>query len=110
MLYLQVLLNGLALGGLYACIAAGFSLVWGVLNVINILHGSLIVLGGYLAYFAYAALGVSPFLFAPVAGLATFIRIVDRPALAVPPDDLPWHRLLILHGTEALPVVSAAHE
>ena len=92
MLYLQVLLNGLALGGLYACIAAGFSLVWGVLNVINILHGSLIVLGGYLAYFAYAALGVSPFLFAPVAGLATFIlgyaiqtvvvnRVMDRPVL-----------------------------
>ncbi|MFD1330607.1 branched-chain amino acid ABC transporter permease [Methylopila musalis] len=72
MLYLQVLLNGLALGGLYASIAAGFSLVWGVLNVINILHGSLIVLGGYLAYFAFAACGVSPFLFAPVAGLALF--------------------------------------
>ena len=38
MLYLQVLINGLVLGGLYACIAAGFSLVWGVLNVINILR------------------------------------------------------------------------
>lgn len=49
------------LGGLYACIAAGFSLVWGVLNVINILHGSFIVLGGYLAYYAYALLGIHPF-------------------------------------------------
>ena len=45
MIYLQILVNGLVLGGLYACIAVGFSLVWGVLNVINILHGSLIVLG-----------------------------------------------------------------
>lgn len=72
MLYLQVLANGLALGGLYACIAAGFSLVWGVLNVINLLHGSLIVLGGYLAYFAFAAFGVNPFVFAPIAGLALF--------------------------------------
>jgi len=62
MLYLQVLANGLVLGGLYACIAAGFSLVWGVLNIINILHGSFIVLGGYLAYFAYLKLGVHPFL------------------------------------------------
>jgi branched-chain amino acid transport system permease protein len=49
------------LGGLYACIAAGFSLVWGVLNVINILHGSFIVLGGYLAYYAYAVAGIHPF-------------------------------------------------
>ena len=43
--FLQILVNGLMLGGLYACIAVGFSLVWGVLNVINILHGTFIVLG-----------------------------------------------------------------
>ena len=50
---LQILVNGLLLGALYACIAVGFSLVWGVLNVINMLHGSLIILGGYLAFFAW---------------------------------------------------------
>jgi branched-chain amino acid transport system permease protein len=60
-LALQILANGLMLGGLYACIAAGFSLVWGVLNIINILHGSLIVLGAYLAYFAYTLWGIPPF-------------------------------------------------
>jgi branched-chain amino acid transport system permease protein len=62
LLTFQILANGLVLGGLYACIASGFSLVWGVLNVINILHGSIIVLGGYFAFFAYAELGVHPFL------------------------------------------------
>lgn len=62
MLYLQVLINGLVLGGLYACIAAGFSLVWGVLNVINLLHGSFIVLGSYFALFAYQSVGLHPFL------------------------------------------------
>jgi branched-chain amino acid transport system permease protein len=61
MLYLQILANGIVLGGLYACIAAGFSLVWGVLNVINILHGSFIVLGGYLAFYGYAKFGLHPF-------------------------------------------------
>ncbi len=59
MIYLQILANGLVLGGLYACIAVGFSLVWGVLNVINILHGTFIVLGSYVAYFAYAYFGVT---------------------------------------------------
>jgi branched-chain amino acid transport system permease protein len=72
MLSLQVLVNGLVLGGLYACIAAGFSLVWGVLNVINILHGSFIVLGGYLAYFAYAKAGIHPFLSLVIAAPVFF--------------------------------------
>jgi len=67
MLSLQILANGLVLGGLYACIAAGFSLVWGVLNVINILHGSFIVLGGYLAFFAYVKLGIHPFVSIAIA-------------------------------------------
>lgn len=62
MLYLQILANGLVLGGLYACIAGGFSLVWGVLNIINILHGSFIILGGYLAYYAYTLAGIHPFI------------------------------------------------
>ena len=73
MLYLQVLINGILLGGLYSCIAVGFSLVWGVLNIINILHGSLIILGAYAAYFAFNLLGINPFLFVPVAGIALFV-------------------------------------
>jgi branched-chain amino acid transport system permease protein len=92
MLYVQVLVNGLLLGGLYACIAAGFSLVWGVLNVINILHGSFVVLGAYLAFFAYGMLGIHPFLFAPIAALGLFAvgyviqfsvvnRVVEAPVL-----------------------------
>jgi cytochrome P450 len=40
-------------------------------------------------------------------GLAAFLRLVDRPVLAESPSELPWHSLLILHGTEALPVRAA---
>jgi branched-chain amino acid transport system permease protein len=71
-LYVQVLVNGLVLGGLYSAIAVGFSLVWGVLNIINILHGSLIILGSYTAFFAYQYLHINPFLFVPVAALLLF--------------------------------------
>ena len=60
MLAIQVLINALVLGCLYACIAIGFSLVWGVLNVINLIHGSFIVLGAYLAFGAYQWAGISP--------------------------------------------------
>ena len=73
MLYAQILLNGLLLGGLYACIAVGFSLVWGVLNVINILHGSFVVLGSYIAYFAYVHLGIHPFLSIFISGAVLFV-------------------------------------
>lgn len=66
----QVLANGLLLGGLYAAVAAGFSLVWGVLNVVNMLHGSAIVLGSYAAWFASARFGINPFVSAIAVGPA----------------------------------------
>lgn len=46
----QVLINGLLLGGLYGVMALGMSLVWGVMNIVNVAHGALIMLGAYLAY------------------------------------------------------------
>jgi len=58
----QILLNGLMLGAIYACIAVGFSLVWGVLNVINMVHGAFIILGGYLTFFAWLHFQIHPFL------------------------------------------------
>lgn len=92
MVYLQVLVNGLTLGALYACLAVGFSLVWGVLNVINMLHGSMIILGGYLTYFAWlhwklhplvALLPVALMLFALgwVVQAAMINRLVRQPVL-----------------------------
>jgi branched-chain amino acid transport system permease protein len=72
MLYLQILLNGLLLGGLYALIGVGFSLVWGVLNVINILHGTFIVLGSYIAYFAHLYFGIHPFASVIISGSVLF--------------------------------------
>ncbi|MEA2980141.1 MAG: branched-chain amino acid transport system permease protein [Alphaproteobacteria bacterium] len=72
MIHLQIAANGLVLGGLYACIAVGFSLVWGVLNVINILHGSFIVLGSYVAFFVYVHLGIHPFVSVVIAGAVLY--------------------------------------
>ncbi len=73
--YLQTLVNGIVLGALYACLAVGFSLVWGVLNVINMLHGSMIVFGGYLTFFAWHSYGIHPFLALPVVAL---LHVRDR--------------------------------
>jgi branched-chain amino acid transport system permease protein len=70
--YLQTLVNGVVLGALYACLAVGFSLVWGVLNVINMLHGSLIIFGGYLTYFAWHSYGIHPLLALPAVALLMY--------------------------------------
>lgn len=73
MLAAQVLINALVLGCLYACIAIGFSLVWGVLNVINLIHGSFIVLGAYLAWGLYQSLHISPWYALVVAAPLFFV-------------------------------------
>lgn len=72
MLAAQILINALVLGCLYACIAIGFSLVWGVLNVINLIHGSFIVLGAYLAWGLYQSLHISPWYALLIAAPAFF--------------------------------------
>ncbi|MGB4825729.1 MAG: branched-chain amino acid ABC transporter permease [Paracoccaceae bacterium] len=69
----QIAVNGLALGALYACLGVGFSLVWGVLNVINMLHGSFVVLGGYIAFFLWSYLGLHPLLGLPIVGVLMFM-------------------------------------
>ena len=69
-MYSQILLNGLMLGAIYACIAVGFSLVWGVLNVINMIHGAFIILGGNITFFAWLHFKIHPFMMIlPVAVL-----------------------------------------
>jgi branched-chain amino acid transport system permease protein len=57
---LQQLLLGLLLGGLYGLAAAGLSLIFGVLKVLNVAHGELIMLGGYAAFWLAAGLGLPP--------------------------------------------------
>jgi len=52
---------GLLIGGLYGLAAAGLSLVFGVLKVLNVAHGELIMLGGYGAFWLFALAGVDPF-------------------------------------------------
>ncbi|HEV8642418.1 MAG TPA: branched-chain amino acid ABC transporter permease [Methylomirabilota bacterium] len=57
----QQLLLGLLIGGIYGLAAAGLSLVFGVLKVLNVAHGELIMLGGYGTFWAVALLGIDPF-------------------------------------------------
>lgn len=73
MLLAQVLINGVLLGGIYAAVALGFSIIWGVLNLINLAHGSMVILGAYVTYYLVLSTGLDPFALAPAAGAALFV-------------------------------------
>lgn len=72
MLIVQLVINGILVGALYTCIALGFSIMWGVMNLINLAHGTLIMLGAYIALLLFIVGGVDPFLAIPVCGGVLF--------------------------------------
>jgi branched-chain amino acid transport system permease protein len=69
---LQAILNGILFGGVYVCIGIGFSLVWGVMNIINLAHGSFIMLGAYITYTLFTYLKIDPFLSLPVSMIVLY--------------------------------------
>ncbi len=89
----QVVVSGLLAGGLYAMVALGLALIFGVMRVINIAHGTLLMLGAYITYGWFASLGWNPYLSLPVSmGLLFLVgvllqrilvhRVVDAPELS----------------------------
>lgn len=67
--FIQQLINGLSIGGVYALMAVGYSLVYSIMNFSNFAHGGVIMAGAYIGFFAIAALGL-PFWAAMAAATA----------------------------------------
>lgn len=61
-LLVQVAINGLLTGGVFAIIAIGLTLIFGVLEIVNFAHGEFVMLGMYASYFLYIFLGIDPYL------------------------------------------------
>ncbi|MCR9137621.1 MAG: branched-chain amino acid ABC transporter permease [Alphaproteobacteria bacterium] len=72
MIWVNTIVQGILLGGLYALFAAGLSLVFGIMRLVNLAHGDLIVLGAYLILLLVTLLGLSPFVAVLVAAPAMF--------------------------------------
>jgi branched-chain amino acid transport system permease protein len=69
----DTLISGVLLGCVYASVGLGFSLIWGIMNIVNLAQGALLILGGYVTYFIATRLGVDPFLAMPVAMVVLFV-------------------------------------
>jgi len=89
---LQALINGVMLGGFYGIMVLGFSVVWGVMGVINLAHGELVMVGAYLTWLLNTQYGWEPFtallIVMPVMFVVGFIlqyllinRVIERPHL-----------------------------
>ncbi len=68
----QIFVNAVLLSGILALVALGFSLVWGIMNIVNLAHGAFIVLGAYVTFFLHELLHVDPFLSIPASMLVLF--------------------------------------
>lgn len=70
--FIQAVINGLLLGGVYAVYSAGFSLIFGVMGVVNLAHGELIMLGAFTSYWMFQILHMDPYISAPFSAVILF--------------------------------------
>ena len=96
MTFLTQLLNGLSLGSIYALVALGYTMVYGIILLLNFAHGDIIMVGGYIAWIAMANLGLPPFVAALLAVVSCMALgvLIDKVAYA-PLRDAPRLSILI---------------
>jgi branched-chain amino acid transport system permease protein len=105
-LFADLAVAGLITGGIYALVAIGLNLQYGLLRIMNIAHGEFLMIGAYLTYALRTATGWSPLLFVPVSALAMFAlgllihRLIFRRLARLSPtvEELEERSLLIGFG------------
>jgi branched-chain amino acid transport system permease protein len=89
-LFVQLLISGLLLGGVYALSSIGLTLIFGVMKIVNFAHGEFLMIAMYLSFWLYHLLHVDPYLSIALVASALFglglltYRIVVRPTLGAP--------------------------
>ena len=71
-IFFQTIVNGLFTGGIYALVAIGLTLIYGVMLILNFAHGEFLMLGMYIAYWAFTLGGLDPYLSIPIAAILVF--------------------------------------
>lgn len=104
--FLQATVNGVLQGGLYGLVGVGFSLVWGVTNIVNLAHGALVVAGAYIAWELQATFGLDPILGMAVAAAVLFAAgyVLQRGLVNLVMNAPVFMTLLLTFGIELLVV------
>lgn len=66
----QAVVNGLLVGAVFALVAVGLTLIYGVMNIVNFAHGEMVMLGMYTSFFAWSLWGLDPLVSLPLTGAA----------------------------------------
>ncbi|MFM9860388.1 branched-chain amino acid ABC transporter permease [Pseudoxanthobacter sp. M-2] len=69
---IQIVILGLALGGVYALMASGLTLIFGVMRIVNLAHPVLIIAGAFVTFWLFRLYGIDPILAMPIAAIALF--------------------------------------
>jgi branched-chain amino acid transport system permease protein len=96
----QALVSGLMLGGMFALISIGLTLIWGVMKIINFAHGEFLMLGLYVAYFMVADVHISPYLtfFVTIPAVAIIGVIIFRATIAPILKDPVMNQIMLTLG------------
>ncbi|UCG00091.1 MAG: branched-chain amino acid ABC transporter permease [Spirochaetaceae bacterium] len=71
--FLSILISGLIMGSIYALLAGGLTLIWGVMRIVNLAHGEFLMLGCFATYYLFGALGGIPLLAIPLLAPVFFL-------------------------------------
>jgi len=96
-LFLQSLIDGLLMGGIYGLVAIGLTIIFGVMKIINFAQGALMMLGMYVTYWLFALFGLNPYLSIPISAVVLFIIGVGiQKGILSKMMDAPEHNQLLV--------------
>jgi branched-chain amino acid transport system permease protein len=105
-IFAQTLVNGLFIGGIYALVAVGLTLIYGVMVILNFAHGEFLMLGMYIAFVMFTLFGLDPYLAVPIAAVLVFLigASIQRGLIQRVLAAHPLNQIVLLLGVSTLTI------
>lgn len=102
--FLQTLVNGLFIGGVYGLVSIGLTLIYGVMLILNFAHGEFMMLGMYVAFWAFTLFGLDPYVSVLIAAALIFVlgAAIQRGLIQRVLTAHPLNQIVLLLGVSTL--------
>ncbi len=103
-IFFQIIVNGLFTGGIYSLVAVGLTLIYGVMVIVNFAHGEFLMLGIYVAFWAWTLMDLDPYVAIPIAFALIFGlgALIQRGLVQRVLDAHPLNQIILLVGVSTL--------